>query len=133
MKQLANHVRGMDPRNPTYQFTAPAYPPQPLDTHALSVYMTVDKYPETYDERRALVCAYGPYLVDEWLSRRLPLSELYHLVHRPGELGPTEAQRTHRADQASGLAREFGGVPVVVVLANTPLDHRLVVSRVRFG
>jgi hypothetical protein len=94
--------------------------------------MTVDEYPAGDEARRALVCAYGPYLVQEWLDRGLPAGELYHLVHRPGELGPSEAQRIHRADQADALAREFGGVPVVIVLANTPIEPRLVVSRVSF-
>lgn len=133
MKQLEGHTRGVDPRwNPTYRFASPAAPPETRSTHALSVYLTVDAYPNTPEARRELVCAYGPYLVEEWLGRGLPPGELYHLVHRPGELGPSEAQRIHRADQASGLAREFGGVPVVIVLANTPINPSLVVSRVRF-
>jgi hypothetical protein len=78
------------------------------------------------------VCAYGPYLLEEWLERGLPQGELYHLVHRPGELGPSETQRIHRSDQAAALAEEFGGVPVVIALANVPLAPRYVVSRVAF-
>ncbi|MDQ4085727.1 MAG: hypothetical protein M3165_07910 [Actinomycetota bacterium] len=123
---------GIDPRwNPTYRFASPASA-RAENSHALSVYMTVDDYPTTPEARRALVRAYGPYLVQEWLHRRLPLGELFHLVHRPGELGPSDAQRIHRADQGDALAREFGGVPVVIVLANTALRPDLVVSRVRF-
>jgi hypothetical protein len=133
VKQLDASNRGLDPRwNPTYRFAASAPPPQVGHTHALSVYMTVDDYPTSDKGRRGLVHEYGPYLVQEWLDRGLPLGELYHLVHRPGELGPSEAQRIHRADQADALAREFGGVPVVIVLANTPIEPSLVVSRVRF-
>jgi hypothetical protein len=123
---------GLDPRwNPTYRFSSPSAG-RAENSHALSVYMTVDDYPTTPEARRALVRAYGPYLVREWLHRRLPQGELFQLVHRPGELGPSEAQRIHRADQGNALAREFGGTPVVIVLANTPLRPGLVVSRVRF-
>lgn len=133
MKHLEGHGRGVDPRlNPTYRFASPVPRTYAGHTHALSVYMTVDEYPTSDAARRALVCAYGPYLVQEWIDRALPIGELYHLVHRPGELGPSAAQRVHRADQADALAREFGGAPVVIVLANTPIDHDLVVSRVRF-
>jgi hypothetical protein len=133
VKHLEGHDRGVDPRlNPTYRFASPAPPPRTGHTHALSVYMTVDEYPTSDEARRELVRTYGPYLVQEWLDRGLPVGDLYHLVHLPGELGPSEAQRIHRSDQADALAREFGGVPVVIVLANTPIDPDLVVSRVRF-
>jgi hypothetical protein len=131
--QLAGHERGIDPRwNPTYLFASPTRPVDVENTHVLSVYLTVDDYPETYEARRALVGAYGRYLVEEWVQRGLPLGELYHLVHRPGELGPSEAQRIHRSDQAAALAHEFGGVPVAIVLANVPLAPQYVVSRVTF-
>ena len=134
MKDLKGHDLGVDPRlNPTYRFASPASPPQTGHAHALSVYMTVDEYPTSEEARRELVSTYGPYLVQEWIDRGLPVGDLYHLVHRPGELGPSDAQRIHRADQADALARQFGGTPVVIVLANTPIDPDLVVSRVRFG
>jgi hypothetical protein len=133
VRQLEGRVTEIDPRwNPTYQFSAPSAPLELTNTHVLSVYLTVDEYPATPEARRALVCAYGPYLVEEWVGRGLPEGDLYHLVHRPGELGPSEAQRIHRADQAAALAEEFGGVAVVVVLANVPLNADLVVSRVVF-
>ncbi len=133
MRQLEGQGPGIDPRwNPTYQFTSPTPAVNADNTHALSVYLTVDEYPATPEARRALVSAYGPYLVEEWLDRGLPAGELYHLVHRPGELGPSEAQRVHRVDQAAALAQEFGGVPVAVVLANVALHADFVVSRVRF-
>jgi hypothetical protein len=133
VRQLQGHDRGIDPRwNPTYQFTSPTRPVQTTNTHVLSVYLTVDEYPTTPEARRALVRAYGPYLVQEWLDRGLPPEPLYHLVHRPGELGPSEAQRIHRKDQGEALAHEFGGVAVAIVLANVPLVPELVVSRVRF-
>ena len=124
--------RGIDPRwNPTYRFTSPASG-RAENSHALSVYMTVRDYPATPEARLALVRAYGPYLVQEWRHRSLPLGDLFHLVHRPGELGASEAQRIHRADQGMVLARGVLGRPVVIVLANTPLRADLVVSRVRF-
>lgn len=133
MQQLEEHGNGIDPRwNPTYRFTSSAPTRSVISTHALSVYTTVGVYPATPEARRALVRAYGPYLVEEWVNRRLPLGELYHLVHKPGELGPSEVQCAHRADQGAALAREFGGVPVVVVLANAPIAPGLVVSRIRF-
>ena len=129
------HDTGVDPRlNPTYRFvSAPAEPRTVrVDTHTLSVYMTVDRYPETPAEQRALVSAFGPYLVQEWVERGLPLVPLTYLVHRPGEVGPSKAQCVHRADQADALAREFGGVPVAVALSNGPVPSRFVVSRVCF-
>ncbi len=129
------HEAGVDPRlNPTYRFvSAPAAPRTVrVDTHTLSVYLTVERYPESAEERRALVSAYGPYLVQEWVDRGLPLVPLSYLVHRPGELGPSDAQRVHRADQANALAREFGGVPVALVLSNGRVAPHLVVSRVCF-
>ncbi len=133
MQQLDTQGRVLDPRwNPTYQFTSPAAPLDSTSAHVLSVYLTVDEYPATPAARRALVRAYGPYLVEEWLRRSLPTGELYHVVHRPGELGPSEAQRIHRADQAAALAQEYGGEAVVIVLANVPLVANLVVSRVVF-
>jgi hypothetical protein len=129
------HDTGVDPRlNPTYRFLSAPSPPRTVrvDTHTLSVYMTVERYPETAEERRALVCAYGPYLVQEWVGRGLPLVPLSYLVHRPGQLGPSEAQCVHRADQADALAREHGGVPVALVLSNGPVPPDLVVSQVSF-
>ncbi len=123
---------GIDPRwNLTYEFTSAST--RRDGAHVLSLSVTVDEYPATPHALRDLVRRYGPRLRQEWLERRLPAGDLYHLVHRPGDLGPTESQRIHRGDQASALAREEGGVPVVVVLANTPLEPRYVVSRVRFG
>ena len=133
MTQL-DDLKWADPRwNPTYHFTSAA-PVRTgrVHTHILSVYMTVDAYPDTSEAKRALAFHYGPHLVQEWVDGGLPLVDLYYLVHRPGELGPSEVQRLHRADQASGLAREFGGVPVVLALSNVPVDRRLVVSKVRF-
>lgn len=142
MRQLQAHGRDSDPRdhhsgiephwNLTYEFTSADTGRERDSAHALWVYLTVDEYPSTPQARRDLVRRYGPYLVEEWLDRGLPVGDLYHLVHRPGDLGPSEGQRIHRADQASAQAREHGGVPVVIVLANTPLEPRYVVSRVRF-
>ena len=133
MSQLAPEDSGLDPRwNPTYMFASPTRPVDVENTHVLSVYLTVDAYPETFEARRALVRAYGPYLVEEWVRRGLPMGELDHLVHRPGELGPSEAQRIHRSDQAAALAEEFGGVPVVIVLTNVVLAPQYVISRVVF-
>jgi hypothetical protein len=133
VRQLAGNDRGIDPRwNPTYLFASPSPPVDVENTHVLSVYLTVEKYPETFEDRRALVCAYGPYLIEEWVERGLPFGDLFHLVHRPGELGPSEAQRIHRSDQAEALAEEFGGVPVVIVLANAQIVPEYVVSRVTF-
>jgi hypothetical protein len=123
---------GIDPHwNLTYEFTATAARAGKDGAHTLSVYLTVDEYPSSPESRRDLVRRYGPYLVQAWLDRGLPAGDLYHLVHRPGELEPSEGRRIHRADQACARAREHGGVPVVVVLANTPLEPRLVVSRVQ--
>jgi hypothetical protein len=119
--------------DPTYRFaSASADEASAVHMHALSVCLTVQEYPTSYSARRELVGAYGPHLVDEWVERGLPLTELYHLVHRPGELGPSEAARVHRRDQADALAEEYGGVPVVIVLANVALAPQLVVSRVSF-
>lgn len=140
MRQLEEHGAGTDPPgqggidprwNLTYEFTSA--PTRRDGAHVLSMSVTVDEYPATPQARRNLVRRYGPCLVEEWLDRGLPGGDLYHLVHRPGDLGPSEGQRIHRSDQASAHAREHGGVPVVVVLANTPLEPRYVVSRVRFG
>jgi hypothetical protein len=128
-----NQDRGIDPRwNLTYEFTSAPTRRETDGAHVLWVSVTADTYPGTPQARRDLVRRYGPYLVDEWAQRRLPAGDLYHLVHRPGDLGPSEGQRIHCADQASALARENGGVPVVVALANTPLEPRYVVSRVHF-
>lgn len=102
-----------------------------LDTHMLSVCMTVESYPTSLNARRALSSAHLPHLVDEWVARGLPQDDLHLLVCRPGDLGRTEGQRIHREDQASGLTREFGGVAVVLALANWPVDPDLVVARVR--
>jgi hypothetical protein len=133
VSQLAGQGRRLDPRwNPTYLFASPTRAVDVENTHVLSVYLTVDEYPETLEARRALVCAYGPYLIQEWVERGLPGGDLYHLVHRPGDLGPSEGQRVHRSDQAAALAEEYGGVPVVIVLANIPLAPEYVVSRVAF-
>lgn len=141
MRQLQAHDRGTDPRdhrggiephwNLTYEFISADTRGENESAHALWVHLTVDEYPSTPEACRDLVRRYGPYLVEEWLDRGLPVGDLYHLVHRPGELGPSEGQRIHRADQAFA-ARQHGGVPVVIVLANTPLEPRHVVSRVRF-
>ena len=124
---------GIDPRwNLTYEFTS-APSRRAIDgAHTLSVSVTVDEYPATPQARRDLVRRYGPYLVEEWLDRGLPEGDLYHLVHRPGDLGTSTGRGFHRAQQASALAHEHAGVPVVVVLANTPLEPRYVVSRVHF-
>lgn len=126
---------GADPAsNVTYHFTSTTPRPRPRtrNTHVLSMHTTVDEYPTSTRARRALVRTHGPRLVQEWIDRGLPAGELYHLVHRPGELEPSEAARVHRADQADALAREYGGVPIVMSLANAPVDPALVVSRVRF-
>jgi hypothetical protein len=136
MRQLEARHQGVDPRlNPTYRFASPTPPVGTTNTHVLSVYLLTDEYPTTPQAREALVRAYGPHLVQEWLDRGLPTppgQPLYHLVHRPGELGPSEAQCLHRKDQADALAHEFGGVAVAVVLANMPVVPALVVSRVVF-
>jgi hypothetical protein len=142
VSQLQAHGSGADPQdhrggiephwNLTYEFTSADARGEKDSAHALWVYLTVDEYPATPQARRDLVRRYGPYLVEEWLDRALPVGDLYYLVHRPGDLRPSEGQRIHRADQASAWAREHGGVPVVIVLANTPLRPRYVVSRVRF-
>jgi hypothetical protein len=124
--------RDIDPRwNPTYRFSSPE-PAEAQNSHALSMYMSVDDYPTTPEARHALVRTYGPYLVREWLRRKLPLGELFHLVHRPGELGPSEAQRVHRVEHSTAAGRDSDGRSVVIVLTNTPLRPDLVVSRVRF-
>ena len=122
---------GIDPRwNLTYEFTSAPSRRATDGAHVLWVSVMVDEYPATPQARRELVRRYGPDLVEEWLDRGLPEGDLYHLVHRPGDLGPSEGQRIHRADQASALAREHGGVPVIVGLANTPLEPRYVISLV---
>ena len=143
MRQLQEHHRDTDPHDDgggidprwtlTYEFTATAARRRADGAHALWVYVTVDEYPTTPQARRDLVRTHGPYLVEEWLDRGLPVGDLYHLVHRPGDLGPSEGQRVYRDDQASALAAEHGGVPVVIALANTPLEPRYVVARVHFG
>jgi len=143
VRQLQEHHRGSDPHdrgggidprwNLTYEFIATAACPQADGAHALWVSVTVDRYPTTAHARRDLVRRYGPYLVEEWLDRGLPVGDLYHLVHRPGDLGPSEGQCVYQEDQSSAPAVENGGVPVVIALANTPLEPRYVVSRVHFG
>ena len=129
-----DHRGGIDPRwNLTYEFTSAATRRAAESGHALWVYLTVDEYPATPQARQELIRRYGPYLVEEWLHRGLPVGDdLYHLVHRPGDLEQSQSRRIHRVDQAGALAGEHGGVPVVVVLANTPLAPQYVVSRVHF-
>lgn len=122
MKQLA--ASGRLTRRPSTEVR--------VDTHMLSACITLDAYPTSAPDRRGISQEYGPCLVQEWVDRGLPLDDLYLLIYRPGQIGPSEAQCIHRADQASGLAAEFGGVPVVLALSNTPVDPDLLVSRVCF-
>lgn len=131
VRPYAPDSTGIDPCwNLTYQFSSAESSPQVADSHALTVYIAVDEYPATPQARRDLVSAYGPYLVQEWRRRRLPLGrELFHLVHAPGDLEASPARRVHRADQAHAQAQESGGVAVALMLANTPLAPHLVVSR----
>jgi hypothetical protein len=130
--QLEARERRIDPRwNLTYEFASPESARALVNTHVLSVHTTVSDYPTTAAARRAVVRSYGPGLVEEWISRRLPPGELYHLVHRPGELDGSTSHWDHRSGEPTAPAHDLGGVPVVVVLTNTPLRPDLVVSRVR--
>lgn len=101
----------------TYRFSTS---PSPLaeHTHALYLSLAVPSFPRTEEERRQLVRETSPFLVRQWRAMDLPLGDLYHHVDRPG------AVLDRPPDDACGL------VWVSVVLANTPVDGRLVVARV---